>query len=34
MLSEDWGMQEVATWLRAFLTDLPIEWIPAKEPFV
>jgi len=33
MMSEDWGMQEVATWLRTFLTDVPIEWIPAGEPF-
>jgi putative NIF3 family GTP cyclohydrolase 1 type 2 len=33
MMSEDWGMQEVATWLRSFLTDVPVEWIPAGEPF-
>jgi putative NIF3 family GTP cyclohydrolase 1 type 2 len=33
MMSEDWGMQEVATWLGAFLKDVPIEWIPAGEPF-
>lgn len=33
MMSEDWGMQEVATWLKTFLTDVPIEWMPAGEPF-
>lgn len=33
MMSEDWGMQEVADWLKTFLTDVPIEWIPAGEPF-
>jgi putative NIF3 family GTP cyclohydrolase 1 type 2 len=33
MLSEDFGMQEVADWLRTFVTDVPIEWIPAGEPF-
>lgn len=33
MLSEDFGMREVADWLRTFLTDVPIEWIPAGEPF-
>lgn len=33
MMSEDFGMKEVADWLRTFLPDLPIEWIPAGEPF-
>jgi putative NIF3 family GTP cyclohydrolase 1 type 2 len=33
MLSEDQGMLEIANWLRGFLTDVPIEWIPAGEPF-
>lgn len=33
MMSEDWGMQEVATWLKTFLADVPIEWTPAGEPF-
>ena len=33
MMSEDWGMREVADWLRAFITDVPIEWVPAGEPF-
>ncbi len=33
MLSEDFGMFEVGEWLRGFLTDLPIEWGPAGEPF-
>jgi putative NIF3 family GTP cyclohydrolase 1 type 2 len=33
MLSEDFGMLEVAEWLRGFLTNVPIEWISAGEPF-
>ena len=33
MMSEDWGMREVADWLRAFITDTPIDWVPAGEPF-
>jgi putative NIF3 family GTP cyclohydrolase 1 type 2 len=33
MMSEDHGMQEVAEWLRTFLSDVPIAFIPAREPF-
>jgi putative NIF3 family GTP cyclohydrolase 1 type 2 len=33
MMSEDHGMQEVAAWLRTFLSDVPIAFIPAGEPF-
>jgi putative NIF3 family GTP cyclohydrolase 1 type 2 len=33
MLSEDFGMREVADWLRTFLTDVGITWLPAGEPF-
>ena len=33
MMSEDWGMREVADWLRGFVTDVPVEWIAAGEPF-
>jgi putative NIF3 family GTP cyclohydrolase 1 type 2 len=33
MMSEDWGMREAAEWLRTFITDVSIEWIPAGEPF-
>ena len=33
MMSEDFGMKEVADWLRTVLPDLPIEWMPAGEPF-
>jgi putative NIF3 family GTP cyclohydrolase 1 type 2 len=31
--SEDPGMAECARWLRAFITEVPVEWIPAGEPF-
>jgi putative NIF3 family GTP cyclohydrolase 1 type 2 len=33
MMSEDFGMKEVADWLRAFLSDVAIDWVPAGEPF-
>ena len=33
MMSEDHGMQEVADWLRTFLTDMPVAFVPAGEPF-
>jgi putative NIF3 family GTP cyclohydrolase 1 type 2 len=33
MMSEDWGMREVTDWLRTVVSDVPIEWIPAGEPF-
>ena len=33
MMSEDHGMQEVAAWLRTFLSDVPIAFVPAGEPF-
>jgi len=33
MMSEDHGMQEVAEWLRTFLDEIPVEFIPAGEPF-
>jgi putative NIF3 family GTP cyclohydrolase 1 type 2 len=33
MMSEDWGMREVAEWLRAFVTDVSIDWIATGEPF-
>jgi len=31
--SEQAGMQECATWLRTFISGVPIEFIPAREPF-
>jgi putative NIF3 family GTP cyclohydrolase 1 type 2 len=33
MLSEDWGMQEVADWMRPLLPEVAVEWISAGEPF-
>jgi putative NIF3 family GTP cyclohydrolase 1 type 2 len=33
MLSEDFGMREVADWLRGLVTEVPVEWIAAGEPF-
>ena len=33
MMSEDWGMREVADWLRVFVSEVPIEWLAAGEPF-
>jgi putative NIF3 family GTP cyclohydrolase 1 type 2 len=31
--SEESGSREVAEWLRSFVSEVPIEWIPAGEPF-
>lgn len=33
MMSEDWGMQEVAEWLRPLVPEVTVEWVPAGEPF-
>jgi putative NIF3 family GTP cyclohydrolase 1 type 2 len=33
LMSEDHGMKEVADWLRTFVTEVPIDFIPAGEPF-
>ena len=27
------GSGEVADWLKGFVTEVPIEWIPAGDPF-
>lgn len=32
-ISEDPGMKLCADWLKTFITEIPIEWIPAGEPF-
>jgi putative NIF3 family GTP cyclohydrolase 1 type 2 len=31
--SEEPGSEEVARWLKTFVNEVPIEWIPAGEPF-
>jgi putative NIF3 family GTP cyclohydrolase 1 type 2 len=31
--SEQAGMEECARWLKTFLRDVPIEFVPAKQPF-
>jgi putative NIF3 family GTP cyclohydrolase 1 type 2 len=31
--SEEPGSGEMAAWLKGFITEVPIEWIPAGEPF-
>jgi len=33
MMSEDWGMREVAEWLRPLVPEVTVEWLPAGEPF-
>lgn len=33
LMSEDHGMQEVAEWLRTFVSDVQIAFVPAGEPF-
>ena len=32
-VSEEPGMKVCADWLKTFITDLPVDWIPAGEPF-
>lgn len=31
--SEQAGMEECARWLKGFISDVPIEFVPAKQPF-
>jgi putative NIF3 family GTP cyclohydrolase 1 type 2 len=31
--SEQAGMEECARWLKTFITEVPVEFIPASEPF-
>jgi putative NIF3 family GTP cyclohydrolase 1 type 2 len=31
--SEQAGMEECARWLKSFITEVPVEFIPTKEPF-
>jgi putative NIF3 family GTP cyclohydrolase 1 type 2 len=33
VLSEEDGMKECAAWLKGFITEVPVEFIPAGEPF-
>ena len=33
MMSEDWGMREVADWLRGVISEVTVEWIATGEPF-
>jgi putative NIF3 family GTP cyclohydrolase 1 type 2 len=32
-ISEDQGMRTCAQWLKKFVSEVPIEWIPAGDPF-
>jgi putative NIF3 family GTP cyclohydrolase 1 type 2 len=32
-LSEEPGMEDCANWLRTFITEVPVQWIRAGEPF-
>jgi putative NIF3 family GTP cyclohydrolase 1 type 2 len=32
-VSEDQGMRLCADWLKSFVTEVPVEWIPAGDPF-
>ncbi len=33
VLSEQWGMQYAAEWLRGFITEVPCKYIPIIEPY-
>jgi putative NIF3 family GTP cyclohydrolase 1 type 2 len=32
-VSEDQGMRVCANWLKTFVSEVPVEWIPAGDPF-
>ena len=32
-VSEEPGSGEVAAWLKTFVSEVPVEWLPAGEPF-
>ena len=32
-VSEEDGMRLCADWLKTFISEVPVEWIPAGEPF-
>jgi hypothetical protein len=31
--SEQAGMDECAYWLKKFVTEVPVQFVPAKQPF-
>lgn len=31
--SEQAGMEEVTTWLKTFITEVPVEFVPTRDPF-
>ena len=33
VVTEDPGMEACAQWLKTFITEVPVEWIPTGEPF-
>ena len=32
-VSEEPGSGEAAAWLKTFIKEVPVEWVPASEPF-
>jgi hypothetical protein len=32
-VSEDHGMRVCADWVRSFVPEVPVEWVPAGDPF-
>jgi hypothetical protein len=33
VISEQPGMEDLANWMRTFIHDVPIQFVPAEEPF-
>jgi putative NIF3 family GTP cyclohydrolase 1 type 2 len=31
--SEEPGSGEVAAWMKSFISEVPVEWLPSGEPF-
>jgi hypothetical protein len=33
VISEQAGMEDYANWMRTFIHDIPIQFVPAEEPY-
>ena len=33
VVSEEPGMEDMANWMRTFIQEVPIRFVPAEEPF-
>ena len=33
VISEQAGMEDYANWMRTFIHDIPVQFVPAEEPY-